>query len=37
MYFYVDESGHTGLELFDPSQPNFYYGLLISSADLNIE
>src|SRR5690625_3163867 len=37
MYFYVDESGHTGLNLFDPAQPNFYYGVLSSEVDLNIK
>ena len=28
MYFYTDESGNTGLNLFDESQPALYYGLL---------
>src|SRR5262245_32142080 len=27
---YTDESGHTGLHLFDPSQPWFWTGTLIS-------
>ena len=36
MYFYVDESGHTGLNLFDPAQPSFYYGVLSSEVDLNL-
>jgi hypothetical protein len=26
MHFYVDESGHTGLNLFDAEQPLLYYG-----------
>lgn len=28
LYFYTDESGNTGLNLFDESQPILYYGLL---------
>jgi hypothetical protein len=35
MYFYVDESGHTGSMLFDASQPTLYYGVL--SSDLNLD
>jgi hypothetical protein len=35
MYFYVDESGHTGLNLFDANQPVLYYGLISSSANLD--
>lgn len=35
MYFYVDESGHTGPNLFDPEQPMLYYGVL--SSPLNID
>ncbi|WP_252090639.1 DUF3800 domain-containing protein [Pseudomonas sp. MWU13-3659] len=35
MYFYVDESGQTGLNLFDPQQPVLYYGVLSSPYDLN--
>lgn len=35
MYFYVDESGHTGNELFDPAQPTLYYGVL--SSDINLD
>lgn len=35
MYFYVDESGQTGLNLFDQSQPVLYYGVLRSSFDLD--
>jgi hypothetical protein len=37
VYFYIDESGHTGHNLFDDNQPNLYYGMLISSEDLDIE
>ena len=28
MFFYVDESGHTGANLFDPAQPWLYYGVI---------
>lgn len=35
MFFYVDESGHTGSELFDESQPILYYGVV--SSDLNLD
>ena len=35
MFFYVDESGHTGSELFDADQPVLYYGVL--SNDLNLD
>jgi hypothetical protein len=35
MFFYVDESGHTGANLFDENQPFLYYGVL--SSNLNID
>lgn len=35
MFFYVDESGHTGANLFDSDQPMLYYGVL--SSPLNVE
>lgn len=35
MYFYIDESGNTGLNLFDKSQQYLYYGVL--SSPLNID
>lgn len=35
MYFYVDESGHTGPNLFDDAQPMLYYGVL--SSKLNVD
>ncbi|BEU51373.1 DUF3800 domain-containing protein [Ralstonia pseudosolanacearum] len=34
MFFYVDESGHTGPNLFDPAQPMLYYGVLSSESDI---
>lgn len=36
MFFYVDESGHTGTNLFDPSQPMLYYGVLSSPVNLDV-
>lgn len=36
MYFYVDESGHTGPELFDETQPMLYYGVLSSSFNVDL-
>lgn len=35
MFFYVDESGHTGKNLFDETQPCLYYGVLSSTHDLD--
>ncbi|MCO7231759.1 MULTISPECIES: DUF3800 domain-containing protein [unclassified Cobetia] len=35
MFFYVDESGHTGANLFDKSQPILYYGVLSSKINLD--
>lgn len=35
MHFYVDESGHTGSNIFDPAQPRLYYGVLRSTNDLD--
>jgi hypothetical protein len=35
MHFYVDETGHTGPNLFDPTQPVLSYGVLSSPADLD--
>ena len=37
MHFYVDESGHTGLNLFDAEQPLLYYGCLSSHLSLDHE
>ncbi len=36
MYFYIDESGQTGLNLFDENQPNLYYGVLSSKTNFDI-
>ncbi|MGY3548486.1 hypothetical protein ACVW0W_004253 [Bradyrhizobium sp. USDA 4469] len=36
MYCFIDESGNTGLELFDPNQPTLYYGLLTAQANLDL-
>lgn len=36
MYYYVDESGNTGLHLFDPAQPLLYYGVLGARANLDV-
>jgi hypothetical protein len=36
MYFYVDESGHSGSDLFDEQQPNLYYGVLSSSENIDV-
>jgi len=36
VYFYVDESGHTGLNLFDDTQPYLFYGVLSSRTNLDV-
>jgi hypothetical protein len=36
MFFYVDESGHTGLRLFDEDQPILYYGVLSAQVNLDL-
>lgn len=36
MYYYVDESGNTGNNLFDANQPLLYYGLITSKTNLNV-
>ena len=36
MHFYVDESGHTGPNLFDRNQPILYYGVLSSRVNLDV-
>ncbi|WFU07496.1 DUF3800 domain-containing protein (plasmid) [Rhizobium sp. CB3171] len=36
MYYFIDESGNTGLHLFDPNQPELYYGVLGCQSNLDI-
>ena len=36
MFAYIDETGHTGSNLFDQQQPNFYYGVLNSRVDFDL-
>lgn len=36
MFFYIDESGHTGNNLFDRTQPYLYYGVVGSMVNLDI-
>jgi Protein of unknown function (DUF3800) len=36
MYFYVDESGNTGQNLFDPNQHFLYYGVLCCKKNLDV-
>lgn len=36
MYFYIDESGQTGLNLFDQDQTALYYGVLSSRLNLDV-
>lgn len=36
MFFFVDEGGNTGLNLFDPNQRTLYYGVLTSNVDLDV-
>jgi hypothetical protein len=36
MHFFVDESGNTGSNLFDPKQPNLYYGVLGCRTNLDV-
>ena len=36
MYFYIDESGNTGNNLFDPQQPILYYGVISSVKNLDV-
>ena len=37
MHFFIDESGHTGANLFDSNQPVLYYGVLSSESDIDKE
>ncbi len=36
MFFFVDESGHTGTNLFDVNQPLLYYGVLSAKTNLDL-
>jgi hypothetical protein len=36
MYFFVDESGHTGTNLFDENQPVLSYGVLSAKINLDV-
>ena len=36
MHFFIDESGHTGPNLFDDSQPMLYYGVLSSRLNVDV-
>lgn len=36
MYYYIDESGNTGLNLFDINQPTLFYGVLGCPANLDV-
>ena len=36
VFFYVDESGHTGPNLFDKNQPYLYYGILSSETNIDM-
>ncbi len=36
IYVYVDESGNTGKNIFDPSQPDYLAGALISKGDFDL-
>lgn len=37
LYYYVDESGNTGLNLFDEVQPMLYYGVMGCRYDLDVK
>src|SRR5579862_3584326 len=36
MFCYIDVSGHTGPNLFDPAQPTLFYGLLTAKVNLDV-
>jgi hypothetical protein len=36
VYAYTDESGNTGLNLFDPNQPELWTGTLVSNKNLDV-
>ena len=35
MFAYIDETGHTGSNLFDSVQPIFYYGVFSCKVDFD--
>lgn len=37
LFAYTDESGNTGQNLFDPAQPYFFTGTLLTKADVDLE
>lgn len=37
MYFYVDESGQTGLNLLDSAQPEIFYGTVSCLTDIDVD
>lgn len=37
LFAYTDESGNTGQNLFDPAQPYFFTGTLLTKADVDVE
>lgn len=37
LFAYTDESGNTGQNLFDPAQPYFFTGTLLTRADVDVE
>ena len=36
IFAYVDESGNTGKNIFDPSQPDYYAGALVTKGDFDV-
>ena len=36
LHYYVDESGHTGVNLFDVDQPILYYGVIGGRTNLDL-
>ncbi len=37
MFAYIDESGNTGPNLFDPNQPGFYSAAVLSKRDIDLD
>ena len=36
MFAYVDETGNTGKNVFDPNQPDFFTGALITKTNFDV-